>query len=208
MSGTSIAPAEPVEFSTISFRLLRGDDEGALRTLFHNLSPRSRYSRFHGQVSELSDATWRYLCEVDGVDHVAIGAFATARHGEKLRLVGVARFIRLPAQPRRAELAITVLDELQRRGLGTNLLDLLLRLAVHRGIDELIAPVLGDNLAMKRLLQHFGSVAPTPEGYLLPARRLPTGFGGVGTMAESTRRSRRAQATSSGDDSTRWRRTG
>ncbi len=92
----------------VHVRHVRPSDERMLRAAFRELSARSRYQRFLGPVSELSDALWRYLCDVDGRDHVAL----VALDGES-RAVGVARFVRQWMTPSGAEVAITVADAWQ-----------------------------------------------------------------------------------------------
>jgi acetyltransferase len=56
-----------------------------------------------------------------------------------------------------AEFAITVVDEYQRRGLGTLLLQLLLSAAQALQVRTLRGFLLADNLAMLSLLQKFGA---------------------------------------------------
>jgi RimJ/RimL family protein N-acetyltransferase len=71
--------------------------------------------------------------------------------------IGVARFVRLEQDPGVAEFAITVVDEYQRRGLGTLLLKLLLSAARAVGVRTLRGFLLADNLGMIQLLKKFGA---------------------------------------------------
>jgi GNAT superfamily N-acetyltransferase len=59
-------------------------------------------------------------------------------------IVGVARYD-APAGAKRAEIAVTVEDEWQHRGLGTVLLRMLTKLARDRGLDAFFASMLADN---------------------------------------------------------------
>ena len=68
-----------------------------------DFSPESRYQRFLGAREGLSEADLRYLTEVDGVDHFAIGALVWPDRG-----VGVARFVRFGEEREIAEPAIAV----------------------------------------------------------------------------------------------------
>jgi RimJ/RimL family protein N-acetyltransferase len=148
----------------VVIRLLRRDDERALRAAFDSLSEHSRYQRFLAPVSSLSDRMWRYLCDVDGVDHIALAAFVPGEH----RLLGVARCVRLRQEPECAEMAVTVVDAMQRRGLGSALVDLLVEAAVSRGYRTLLAYALSDNLGVRKLLARHGTFVPRPAGEVAP----------------------------------------
>ena len=143
----------------VTLRFIRPDDEAALRAAFARLSRESRYARFRG-LSTLSDEQWRYLAQVDGVNHVAL--VAVTRTGE---IVGVARFVRLERCGSRAEIALTIADDYQRRGLGHTLLDALLPLARKSGVDSFVAYTAACNFAMARLFSaHGGRCVSTGGG--------------------------------------------
>jgi hypothetical protein len=95
----------------IHLRPMRPSDKQMLLDGFEHLSPDSRYARFMAPKSTLSERELRYLTEVDGINHFAIGAIR--RHlVAKPEGVGSARFVRLSDQPDTAEPAVTVLDDL------------------------------------------------------------------------------------------------
>jgi RimJ/RimL family protein N-acetyltransferase len=137
--------------ATVHVRHVRPSDERVLRAAFRELSPRSRYQRFLGPVSELSDSLWRYLCNVDGRDHVAFVALDVESHA-----VGVARFVRQWTAPSTAEVAITVADAWQCRGLGLLLIALLVETARRAGVDAFVAYALPNNVGIRRLLARHG----------------------------------------------------
>ncbi len=141
-------------------RALRSSDEHALRAAFRLLSPQSRYQRFLAHVSELNDEMWRYLCQIDGAMHVAVAALSDDDHA----IVGIARFIRRTADPSTAEIAVTVADLWQRRGVGTLLIELLSELAWERRVSAFVAHALADNVAIRRLLRRAGSAVELREG--------------------------------------------
>jgi GNAT superfamily N-acetyltransferase len=127
-----------------------------LKKGFERLSPDSRYLRFFSARPALSDAELTYLTEVDGVDHVAIGALRETASG--LDGVGIARFVRTPEEPTCAEPAVAVIDAEQGRGIGAILLDRLIAAALERGITHFSAPVLADNATMTKLLSGYDGV--------------------------------------------------
>ena len=138
----------------IRFRPIRPSDAGALAAGFEALSESSRYLRFHSGMRRLSDSLLRYLTQVDGVDHVAIIAYTRGGHG-----VGVGRFVRDRDAPDTAEVALTVADEAQGRGVGRRLLAELASLAEARGITSFTARVISGNTRARRMLLGFGAVA-------------------------------------------------
>jgi GNAT superfamily N-acetyltransferase len=138
-------------------RPIRPSDAPALQAGFEALSETSRYYRFHSGMRRLSDALLRYLTEVDGVNHVALLAF---EHGqsEDGHGVAVARFVRDRANPTTAELAVTVIDRAQGRGVARRLLAELGDLAQVRGIQTFTMSVLAGNARARRLVKSLGAV--------------------------------------------------
>ncbi len=141
-------------------RPIRSSDAPALQAGFEELSPLSRYHRFHSGMQRLPERLLRYLTEVDGVDHVALVALETGEPGESgdERGVGVARFVRNRQDPATAELAVTVLDRAQGRGVARRLLAELAAAAQVRGIDTFTAEVIAGNSRARRLLTSLGAI--------------------------------------------------
>lgn len=138
-----------------TLRLVRPDDKALMREGWEALSDESRYRRFLTPKATLTEAELRYFTEVDQVDHLALGA--TRTRGERHQGLGVARFVRLPGQPGVADAAVTVIDEVQRRGLGRVLVSRLMSAAGERGIERFSCDMLATNRAMRRLIK---SLAP------------------------------------------------
>lgn len=130
-------------------RPIRPDDKPLLVEGLRRLSPESVYRRFLSPKRDFSATELRYLTEVDGWDHVALVAF---HEDEPDKLAAVARLVRLHHDPAAAEVAITVGDHLQGRGLGKLLALRLADLARERGIRRFEATILGDNRAAHRLM--------------------------------------------------------
>jgi GNAT superfamily N-acetyltransferase len=138
----------------VELRMVRPEDKELLRRGFEQLSPHTRYLRFHGVKTELSEAELRYLTEVDGVQHLAIGA--VRGEGEAQEGLGIARLVALPGEPGVAEAAITVADPAQGQGLGTLLFQRLVAAAGERGIRRIRCFVLGSNQPMQELIRRLG----------------------------------------------------
>jgi GNAT superfamily N-acetyltransferase len=109
--------------------------------------------RFLTRKKELSRAELRYFTDVDHHDHEALGAL---NHADG-RGVGIARYIRHAEDPQAAEIAVTIVDDWQGRGLGTELLTRLSGRARSEGIHRFTALVADDNMAMARLLRNMSA---------------------------------------------------
>jgi GNAT superfamily N-acetyltransferase len=147
----------------VTVRHVRPDDAAELKRGYDKLSPSSRYRRFLGSIT-LSDETLRYLTCVDGKDHVAIVAVTRAPDGGAETGLGIARFIRANDDPSAAEAALTVIDDMQRKGLGRILGLALARAAVERGVKRFRGEILTDNEPARNLLEEVGAVVRPAEG--------------------------------------------
>jgi RimJ/RimL family protein N-acetyltransferase len=135
--------------SKVLIRPVRSGDAPMLADGFARLSPQSRWMRLLGTKTSLSAADLRYFTEVDHHDHEAIGALSAADG----RGVGIARYVRDSSDPQSAEIAVTIVDDWQGRGLGTELLARLSDRARQAGIDRFTALVGAENAAMAGLLR-------------------------------------------------------
>jgi RimJ/RimL family protein N-acetyltransferase len=140
--------------SPVLIRPVTREDKPILREAFARLSPETRYRRFMHPVKELSERELDYLTRIDHTSHMAWVAVDpnSAEHPG----LGVARCIRLPHEPGTAEVAITVVDSHQGKGLGTILLSLITRSAIQQGIDTFVAHVLMENSPMLKLFTELG----------------------------------------------------
>jgi GNAT superfamily N-acetyltransferase len=129
--------------SRVILRPIAHEDKPLLAASFERLSDESRYRRFFTTKNELSPDEIDYLVDVDHHDHEAIIAIDPPT-GEGL---GVARYVRAPDDAERAEVAVTVVDDWQGRGLGRALLDRLTYRARREGVRRFSALVQSDNWA-------------------------------------------------------------
>lgn len=122
---------------------------------YARLSEHSRRMRFFGQISSLSSKQLEFLTKPDGRNHIAYAGLNLADPAEPG--VGVARAIRLDADSKIAEVALTVLDAYQHQGAG-----LLLHAAVHvhaaaAGIEQFLYDVSPENARFIDHLQALGA---------------------------------------------------
>jgi RimJ/RimL family protein N-acetyltransferase len=136
--------------SKVLIRQVQNTDAPLLADGFARLSDRSRRMRFLARKDQLSGAELRYFTELDHHDHEALGAVSQADG----RGVGVARYVRDAEDSHAAEIAVTIVDDWQGRGLGTELLTRLAGRARQEGIHRFTALVAEDNMAMAGLLRN------------------------------------------------------
>jgi GNAT superfamily N-acetyltransferase len=147
----------------LSIRPIRGDDKAALVKAFRHLSKDSVYKRFLAPVKRLTESELAYLTELDHEAHEALIA-----ETELEELVGVARYVRDPDEPKQAEVAVTVQDEWQGRGVGTALLSMLARRAGDNGVERFTGVCLAGNREMLQLFDELGrSCRHTQRGGLI-----------------------------------------
>ena len=131
-------------------RPIRPEDKALLADGLRRLSPESAQRRFLTPKRSFSRAELRYLTEIDTVDHVALVAESPST--PERRLIAVGRFVRLHDDPQAADVAFTVADEWQGRGLGSLLGKHLVHSALNRDIRRFTATMASDNVPAHRLL--------------------------------------------------------
>ncbi len=138
--------------TSVSLRPIRATDAALLQAGLRELSPRTRYLRFHGPRKEFSPEELRYLTEVDGEKHFALAAFTVPA----FRMVAVGRFVRSSAAAAAAEIALVVADALQGKGLGSLLMSRLREAALERDVTRFTGTMLEENHPMRDLLRKLG----------------------------------------------------
>jgi acetyltransferase len=113
-----------------------------------NLSVETKHYRFLGGVKELSPDELKRLCDVDGRHTMAF--VATIQESGHEREIGVSRYAESSNEDVR-EMAVTVADEWQHKGLGRLLATRLIEYAKSHGVKQLYSVDLADNSAMRKL---------------------------------------------------------
>lgn len=155
-----MATSAPPPFTTatglqVSFQRLRPEDAPYIVDLFQHLGPESRYRRFQIPL-EHPDPAWVEKTARDLADVREPGegwlAFADLP-GQPHTCIGGGRFIATGAGV--AEASVTVRDEFQGQGLGSEIMRLLFTEARKAGIHTLTAYVQSPNRAVFAMLAHF-----------------------------------------------------
>lgn len=145
--------------SIVVIRPIEDSDAELLGEAFTRLSATTRQLRFHNSKKHLSSAELTYLTQVDHHDHEAV----IALDPQDGRVLGVARYIRSHTHLTRAEMAITVVDDWQSKGLGGELLTRLAQRAREQGVCQFTALVSFGNTAISRLLRQWGATICVSE---------------------------------------------
>ena len=143
---------------------LRRSDRDQLAAEFAALSEETRRQRFLAPVNRLSEVMLDHLVnDVDGVHHIALVLTAETAPGV-FDPVAIGRMVRYPDAPDCADLAVTVKDAWQGRGVATALLSVLVR---HRpeGVTRILTEVASENDASMAMLSRLGPLRATPNGY-------------------------------------------
>jgi RimJ/RimL family protein N-acetyltransferase len=138
--------------TVVLVRPLERRDRAALEAAIARLSPTTRLLRFAGPKPRMTKAELDYLLDVDHHGHEALLAIdPVTRDG-----IAVARYVALRDEPDAAEIAVTVADDWQGRGVGTALTDLLIARAREEGFGHLRAIAMGENRRAVRMLRRGG----------------------------------------------------
>ena len=136
-------------------------DAEALREGFRRLSPDSRRHRFLTPLDELDDSMIAQLVDsVDGVHHIALVLIVLPAEGQE-GPVGVAHLRQYPGDPATADIAVTVADDWQGRGVGTALVSALVQRR-PAAVKRLRTVVDAGNRASLALLARAGRMAAGP----------------------------------------------
>ena len=138
---------------SVHVRAIRPDDEPRLMALCRRLSPRTLYQRFFS-VRRLLPEEAHAFANVDYRRRMAV--VAEVDDGQEPELIGVARYG--PSDEGPADIGLVVADAWQGLGLGSLLLEDILRAGEQRGIHEFSADVLTDNPRALRLLARHTAI--------------------------------------------------
>jgi len=134
----------------VCFRHVRPADYELLADAFGMASEKTLLHRFFSPIRRLSADQLRKLVEINPDRETCVVGLLSGQDGG--RIVCGAR-LALLERPGSAEIAVTVHDNLRRRGLGTFLLKLLFAEGSLLGVHSFEAVVMNENIEMLNLLQ-------------------------------------------------------
>ncbi|HEX7961901.1 MAG TPA: bifunctional acetate--CoA ligase family protein/GNAT family N-acetyltransferase [Terriglobales bacterium] len=149
---------------SLTVRPIRPDDEPLVVKFHQQLSDRSVYLRYFLPLELRFRTSHERLitkCFIDYDREIALVAEHTDEQGAGI--AGIVRLIRNHSG-NKAEVALIIADEYQRRGLGTNLLRNIIEVAKREGIATLYGTMLWENSGMKDLFTKAGFHFARPQG--------------------------------------------
>ena len=136
----------------LEIRALRSQDRDDMLAAVDRTSTQSLYRRFFAVRRHFTEAEAAFFLDIDFVNHVAL--VAVVEENSKPAIVGGGRYV--VSKPGQAEVAFAVVDQYQGQGIGAALMHHLTAIAREAGLQELIAEVLPDNVAMLKVFENSG----------------------------------------------------
>jgi len=160
----------------IRFRPIKPTDERLLREFFYSHTAETVYQRYHAPLKSLTPKQIQQLCTLDYDSQMAIVGFV--REGESEKMVAVGRYV-LDRSTGLAEVAFTIHDDLQSRGIGTWLLERLIAIARPKGVKGFVGYVRSSNVRMLNLFHRSGFpvVSTLEQGIYTVTIRFPDDTG-------------------------------
>jgi acetyltransferase len=138
----------------VLLRPIRPEDEPLENELWKTFSEETQRFRFFSPMRTWSHATLVRYTNIDYDREIAIIANLT-EDGEK-KMIGVVRMILEPPDFKTAEVAIVVGDPWQGLGLGTKMIDCIIKIARDRNLESIYGLILRDNNRSIHLFEKKG----------------------------------------------------
>ncbi|MFH1434627.1 MAG: GNAT family N-acetyltransferase, partial [Pseudomonadota bacterium] len=141
----------------VLFRPIKVNDEKGIQRLFYSLSEESRYKRFFMAMRAFPHKKAQQIAVVDYTGNMGIVGIVHAGDGqdEHEEIIATGQYI-VDERSRMAEIAVMVADAYHNRGIGTFLIDCLIRIARENNVKGFHADILSENREMMRIIIKSG----------------------------------------------------
>jgi len=146
--------AQSTPVAGIRIRPIEAADAAELERFYGGLSDDSRHFRFFAVTRGLSSTQSTSFCSTDHAHREGFVATLGDGPSDVTRIVG--HLCLEPAGDHRAEIAIAVADEFQRRAIGRRLMTAAISWARSTGVDTLTATMLTSNPGIHGLITSLG----------------------------------------------------
>ncbi len=134
-------------------RPIRPEDATMEQTMIHHLSPQTIYFRFMQAIQELTPEMLMRFTQIDYDQEMAF--VAVVLQDEQEMEVGVARYVTNPDK-NSCEFAIVIADAWQGKGIGSRLMQQLIKHAQQQGLSVMEGEILVENRGMLALMNKLG----------------------------------------------------
>jgi RimJ/RimL family protein N-acetyltransferase len=143
--------------TVVTIRAIRPDDKDRFAEAFRNLERESVYTRFFRFKKNLTADELKTATEVDFENTVALVVTIPDDGGDET-IIGAGRYVMYhpPNAQRSAEIAFTVEEDFQGRGIASRILRHLIQIAREKGVSQFEAEVLAENRSMLAVFSRSG----------------------------------------------------
>ena len=134
-------------------RMITPADKEYFKVGLKEMSSESIRQRFQSAKTGFTDKELKFFTEIDQINHMAFGA-SILKEG-KLLPAAVIRGVRDPHRTNALEIAITVIDHYQRRGLAMALMKIMEEWAIKNNYEYFVGDMHNSNDKMIKLLEKF-----------------------------------------------------
>ncbi len=146
-----------IKGANVTIRPIRPEDEPLMVEFHKTLSDRSVHLRYFGTLSlrdRITHERLRRVCFIDYDREIALVTDLKNRDGSH-QILGVGRLVKAHAA-NEAEFSVLIGDRWQGKGLGTELLRLLVRIGRKEGLQRIIGHIMPENIMMKAVSEEIG----------------------------------------------------
>jgi acetyltransferase len=146
----------------IRIRPIKPEDEPAHQEFLEKTSPEDRYFRFFRSVDDIGHSQMARFTQIDYDREMAFVARATDETGHE-ETIGVVRIV-CDSDASEGEFSIIIRTDKQQLGLGTILMDKIIRYSKTKGVKKLSGQILLENKAMLNLAHKFNFSSTVDHG--------------------------------------------
>ena len=146
----------------IRIRPIKPEDEPAHQKFLEKTSPEDRYFRFFRSVDDIGHSQMARFTQIDYDREMAFVARATDVTGHE-ETIGVVRIV-CDSDASEGEFSIIIRTDKQQLGLGTILMDKIIRYSKTKGVKKLSGQILLENKAMLNLAHKFNFSSKVDHG--------------------------------------------
>jgi len=150
--------------TNVLLRPIRSEDEPLEYEMLSTLSDQSRKLRFFVDIKDINHEMLTRFCNIDYDREMAI--VAELGSDDERKIVGIGRLI-IDHDFKAGEFAIVIHDKYQNMGLGQKLTDIILGIALEKGLEKVYATILPINYRFLHICKKLGfTVFPENAGII------------------------------------------